>query len=107
MTETRALDKVIRIDEAQVQTHLSEMVRSSVEETLNALGARVERLKEEGFAEAKEEEGRIDLPSSHPSVTLPLDAFVPVSYVEDDSTRLALYQRMAAMSVCQSMTPAW
>ena len=36
-TETRALDKVIRIDEAQVQAHLSEMVRSSVEETLNAL----------------------------------------------------------------------
>ena len=35
--ETRALDKVIRIDEAQVQAHLSEMVRSSVEETLNAL----------------------------------------------------------------------
>jgi transposase-like protein len=31
------LDKVIRIDEAQVQAHLSEMVRSSVEETLNAL----------------------------------------------------------------------
>lgn len=37
VTETRALDKVIRIDEAQVQAHLSEMVRSSVEETLNAL----------------------------------------------------------------------
>ncbi len=37
VTETRALDKVIRIDEAQVRAHLSEMVRSSVEETLNAL----------------------------------------------------------------------
>jgi len=37
VTETRALDKVIRIDEAQVQAHLSEMVRSSVEETLNTL----------------------------------------------------------------------
>jgi putative transposase len=37
VTETRALEKVIRIDEAQVQAHLSEMVRSSVEETLNAL----------------------------------------------------------------------
>ena len=35
VTETRGLDKVIRIDEAQA--HLSEMVRSSVEETLNAL----------------------------------------------------------------------
>src|SRR6202795_728505 len=33
----KVLDKVIRIDEAQVQAHLSEMVRSSVEETLNAL----------------------------------------------------------------------
>ena len=30
VTETRALDKVIRIDEAQVQAHLSEMVRSRV-----------------------------------------------------------------------------
>jgi transposase-like protein len=37
VTETQTLDKVIRIDEAQVNAHLSEMVRNSVEETLNAL----------------------------------------------------------------------
>jgi transposase-like protein len=36
-TETQTLDKVIQIDQAQVQAHLSELVRGSVEETLNAL----------------------------------------------------------------------
>lgn len=31
------MDKVIQIDQAQVQAHLSELVRGSVEETLNTL----------------------------------------------------------------------
>jgi hypothetical protein len=34
---TRKLDNVIQIDEAQVRGHLSELVRGSVEETLNGL----------------------------------------------------------------------
>jgi putative transposase len=37
VTEAQALGKVIRIDEAQIQAHLDQMVRSTVEETLNAL----------------------------------------------------------------------
>ena len=35
--DTRKLDNVIQIDEAQVRGHLSELVRGSVEETLNEL----------------------------------------------------------------------
>jgi transcription-repair coupling factor (superfamily II helicase) len=61
------------------------------------LASEVQRLKEEGLPDAVEETASIDLPSPHPSVTLPVDAFIPVSYVEDDSTRLALYQRMAGI----------
>ena len=34
---TKALNKVIRIDEAEIRGHLDEMVRGTVEETLNAL----------------------------------------------------------------------
>lgn len=36
-TASKPLDNVIRIDEGQVRQHLDEMVRSTVEETLNAL----------------------------------------------------------------------
>ena len=35
--DTRQLGKVIQIDEGKVRDHLSEMVRGSVEETLNAM----------------------------------------------------------------------
>ena len=67
------------------------------------LAAEVERLKEEGLnSEVRSDEADRLLPE-HPSVTLPLDAFVPVSYVEDDSTRLALYQRMATLSKPQEV----
>jgi putative transposase len=31
------LSNVVKIDEAQIQQHLGEMVRSTVEETLNAM----------------------------------------------------------------------
>lgn len=63
------------------------------------LASEVERLKQEGFDEQLEEpDAAVDLPSPHPSVALPLDAYVPISYVDDDSTRLALYQRMAGLS---------
>ena len=34
---TKALSKVIRIDEGEIRGHLDEMVRGTVEETLNAL----------------------------------------------------------------------
>ena len=34
---TKALSKVIRIDESEIRGHLDEMVRGTVEETLNAL----------------------------------------------------------------------
>ena len=40
---TKALGKVIRIDEGEVRGHLTKMVRGTVEETLNAL------LEEVGF----------------------------------------------------------
>ena len=44
-TATKPLDKVIQIDEAQVRGHLDEMVRSTVEETLNnLLDAEADRL---------------------------------------------------------------
>lgn len=36
-TEAKTLDKVIQIDQKQIQAHLDQMVRSTVEETLNAL----------------------------------------------------------------------
>jgi hypothetical protein len=35
--DTRKLTNVIQIDEAQVRGHLTELVRGSVEETLNGL----------------------------------------------------------------------
>jgi hypothetical protein len=35
-TPTETLDKVIQIDQAQIQAHLSEMVRGSVEKMLDA-----------------------------------------------------------------------
>jgi len=35
--DTREIGKVIQIDEGKVREHLSEMVRGSVEETLNAM----------------------------------------------------------------------
>ena len=35
--ETKPLGKVVHIDEARIQDHLGELVRGSVEETLNAL----------------------------------------------------------------------
>lgn len=34
---TKGLSKVIRIDEGEIRDHLDEMVRGTVEETLNAL----------------------------------------------------------------------
>ena len=34
---TQKLDKVIKIDEAQIRDHLGELVRGTVEETLNKL----------------------------------------------------------------------
>jgi len=36
-SETKTLGKVIHIDEAQIQDHLGELVRDTVEETLNAM----------------------------------------------------------------------
>jgi len=36
-SETKTLGKVIHIDEAQIQDHLGELVRGTVEETLNAM----------------------------------------------------------------------
>jgi len=36
-TAEKNLTNVIKIDQAQVQAHLGEMVRSTVEETLNAM----------------------------------------------------------------------
>ena len=34
---TKPLNKVIRIDESEIRGHLDEMVRGTVEETLNAM----------------------------------------------------------------------
>ena len=36
-TQIKMLDMVIQIDQAQIQAHLSEMVRDSVEKTLNSM----------------------------------------------------------------------
>jgi len=36
-SESKTLGKVIQIDEARTQDHLGEMVRDTVEETLNAM----------------------------------------------------------------------
>ena len=36
-SETKTLGKVIHIDESQIQDHLGELVRGTVEETLNAM----------------------------------------------------------------------
>lgn len=44
-TPTRGLGKVVQIDEEQIKSHLGELVRESVEETLNAmLDAEADRL---------------------------------------------------------------
>lgn len=48
-TEEKALGSVIRIDEAEFRNHLGEMVRQSVEETLNGmLEAEADRLCQAG-----------------------------------------------------------
>lgn len=71
------------------------------------LAAEVERLKEEGLdgreGNGHGRNGDVELASPHPSVSLPVDAFLPISYVADDSTRLALYQRMAALSTVEEV----
>ena len=36
-SETKTLGKVIHIDEAQIHDHLGELVRGTVEDTLNAM----------------------------------------------------------------------
>ena len=36
-SETKALGKVVQIDEAKIRDHLGELVRGTVEETLNAM----------------------------------------------------------------------
>ena len=35
--DTRTLNKVVQIDERRIQDHLGELVRGTVEETLNAM----------------------------------------------------------------------
>lgn len=35
--DTRTLNKVVRIDDRRIQDHLGELVRGTVEETLNAM----------------------------------------------------------------------
>ena len=35
--DTRTLDKVVQIDDARIQDHLGELVRGTIEETLNAM----------------------------------------------------------------------
>jgi transposase-like protein len=58
------LSQVIRIDEAQIQQHLGEMVRSSVEETLNGmLDAEADRLCNAGRYEHTE--ARTDQRAGH------------------------------------------
>ena len=36
-SETKTLGKVVQIDESRIQDHLGELVRGTVEETLNAM----------------------------------------------------------------------
>ncbi len=44
-----------------------------------------------------------DLIPRRTSVSLPLDAYLPTSYIDDQATRLALYQRMATLDDSQSV----
>ena len=45
MTDEKTMGQVIQIDEARIRDHLGEMVRGTVEETLNAmLDAEADRL---------------------------------------------------------------
>ena len=56
---TQNLSKVIKIDEAQIRDHLGEMVRSTVEETLNdMLDAEADQLC--GAGRYERTEARID-----------------------------------------------
>jgi len=56
---TENLNKVIKIDEAQIRNHLGEMVRSTVEETLNdMLDAEADQLC--GAGRYERTEARID-----------------------------------------------
>ena len=58
------LNKVIKIDEAQIRNHLGEMVRSTVEETLNdMLDAEADRLC--GAERYERTEARIDSRAGH------------------------------------------
>ena len=61
---TDNLNKVIKIDEAQIRNHLGEMVRSTVEETLNdMLNAEADRLC--GAGRYERTEARIDCRAGH------------------------------------------
>ena len=39
MSDEKPMGQVIQIDEARIRDHLGEMVRGTVEETLNAMGS--------------------------------------------------------------------
>jgi putative transposase len=61
---TENLNKVIKIDEAQIRNHLGEMVRSTVEETLNdMLDAEADQLC--GAGRYERTEARIDGRAGH------------------------------------------
>ena len=61
---TKNLNKVIKIDEAQIRNHLGEMVRSTVEETLNdMLDAEADQLC--GAGRYERTEARVDCRAGH------------------------------------------
>jgi transcription-repair coupling factor (superfamily II helicase) len=63
------------------------------------LAEEVERLKRDGATthEPEAESPPQDQATPGPSVTLPLDAYIPPTYVTDEPARLALYQRLATV----------
>ncbi len=61
---TENLNKIIKIDEAQIRNHLGEMVRSTVEETLNdMLDAEADQLC--GASRYERTEARVDCRAGH------------------------------------------
>jgi transcription-repair coupling factor (superfamily II helicase) len=63
-------------------------------EAIRSLKSQV-RSKDEGLKTKDEGPKTLD----HPTLDLPLDAYLPGDYVADEAARLALYQRMAAVTM--------
>ena len=66
MSDEKTMGQVIQIDEARIREHLGEMVRGTVEETLNAMlaGRKLTSYAAQGAMSAAKSSGRTPVPAT-------------------------------------------